>query len=104
MDKKTRLASQALVAISAHVAMAMPSGRDLQMWRQELRDLLPDCAGCPERMVPVKASAEWLVAASGATEIANALARLQREVKVYYALTAGDRIEIWRECKREVAA
>lgn len=104
MANRNRSASEALIAICAYVALASLSGRDLEVWRTELRDLIPDCQKASPRMVPVRVAAEALVKARGSTQIGNAQARLHFEMQCYFALAAGTRVETWRELARETAA
>lgn len=94
-DRAGHEAQSALVAIVAVLALQAVRDENFGLWRDCLRDLLPDCTDCAEAVVPLRVAAEALVVA-GPAGLGSAMARVRIEVRQYYLGAAAARVERWR--------
>lgn len=96
MTDRHRRAVQALISIATSIEMERPTGSALAMWCGCLEDILPDCEGSPDQVVPLVVAASDLVKARQPSEINRATATLGKEVRLYFRRATGERYEAWK--------
>lgn len=96
MTERKARAHAALVAICAILAVDYLDARDHDTWAASLRDILPDCEGCPEALERLRVAASGF-AYSGPSQRPDDLMRIRFAVRVYYRMQAGTRLQAWRE-------
>jgi hypothetical protein len=89
-----RVASEALVSICAYVILSGLRGEDLNVWREELQDVVDRLDEAPEALVPLRAAARQVAKGQ---DMGPAMSRLHYEVKLHYARTAANRAEALRQ-------
>ena len=92
-------AEACLVATAVHLSLMVVADPNLRMWIGILEEILPDCEGCPDELVPVRETAAALVGARTTTKRDNALVWLRDETRRYYQRAAAYRHEAWRLAK-----
>ncbi|MCZ4258567.1 hypothetical protein O4H53_23740 [Sulfitobacter sp. G21635-S1] len=94
-DRKAR-AHAAMVAICASMVVDYLDQQDAKMWADALRDILPDCEGCPKTLEPLRIAATGFAHGAGDNRELS-LSRLRFAVRNYYRMQAGQRLEAWRD-------
>jgi hypothetical protein len=73
--------------------------KNFPMWISVIRDVLPDCEGCPTAMAQLKVAAATVINSAPGRPQDNALSRLHYEIRQYFALAAAGHFEAWKQEK-----
>lgn len=99
MSSVAASAQACAVSTCAYLTTIGTEADDFEMWLSILQELLPDCEPCPQPMVTLLTRADQLAFSQKGRGRDNALSRLRYEVKSYFALAAGARLEAYRAAK-----
>jgi hypothetical protein len=89
-------ARQILLSICVYLSVGDAGRKNLPLWQEALREILPHCGPGPLDIAGLINAAEAFAAARGARAQDHALARVRRLAHDYLGARAADRVEAWR--------